>query len=562
MDAGTFRRVIVGFRDALIAHREAINNLNVYPVPDGDTGTNMSLTLQSVVEELERVDDDFKSVCQAVSYGSLMGARGNSGVILSQIMRGLVGVIRDRSPVDATTLAEALSAAAAGAYRAVMKPVEGTILTVIREASEAAVTAAGTGAGLITVMDAARRQGRDALARTPEMLPVLADAGVVDAGGAGLLLLFDAALAELDGRPLPEPAIQALPSLTATDPVSAAGVGPDRSGVGASIADLRYEVMFFLDAPDEAVEDFKHRWAALGDSVVVVGGDGMWNCHVHTDDIGAAIEAGIAAGRPHRIRVTDLLDEVQEQEWVRRQLNETGPTPPGAAPRPGTDPVEPVGTVPCAVVAVGVGAGVGAILASLGVHHVVVGGQSMNPSTADLLAAVDSVPADDVVVLPNNKNVIAVAEQLDAETDRTVCVVPTRTIVEGIAGLMAFDPEASAGANQKAMAAAAAAVVTGEVTTAVRDSTGPLGAITVGDWLGIGSDIIRAVEPTLLEAAVTLLDDLVSDDHELLTVIAGADADPSTTAALAEHARTHHPGLEIEVHDGGQPLYPYYFGLE
>lgn len=559
MDVAAFRRVIAGFRDALAAHREAINDLNVYPVPDGDTGTNMSLTLQSVVEELDMAGDDPESVCRAVSHGALMGGRGNSGVILSQILRGLSEVIRDRFPVDGPTMAQALAAASEGAYGAVGNPVEGTILTVARESAEAAAAAADGGAGLVEVLEAALEQGRDALARTPQMLSVLADAGVVDAGGAGLLLLLDAALAELDGRPVPEPPprdpARTAAAVTAAGP---SGAGAEASTEGGSIADLRYEVMFFLDAPDEAVPGFKEAWAALGDSIAVVGGDGLWNCHVHTDDIGGAIEAGIAVGRPHRIRVTDLLEEVEEQEWVRREMG----TPPEDSPAEPAEDDSEAALLPCAVVSVGAGAGVEAIMTNLGAHRVVAGGQSMNPSTAELLAAVESVPSTDVVVLPNNKNIIPVAEQLDAATDRTVAVVPTRSVVEGIALLMCFDRTLGAERNGYLMTAAMGTVVAGEVTRAVRSAASPAGDISAGDWLGIGPDAIVAVAPTAEEAAMALLEALIAPEHDLLTVIVGSGANPATTAAIVEWLAAEHPGLDVDVNEGGQPLYPYYFGLE
>ena len=293
LDATTLRSVVTTFRDALVVHREVINNLNVYPVPDGDTGTNLSLTLQSVVDELDGASDDLDAVCGAIAQGSLMGARGNSGVIMSQILRGLVGVLRTEPDADAKVVARAFSEAATLAYGAVMKPVEGTILTVVREASEAATTAAGDGADLLSTLEAAKVEGEASLARTPDLLPVLADAGVVDAGGQGFLLLLDAALHVLDGRPVPEPEMAAAPL---------APVRPADDHHQPGIADLRYEVMFLLDAPDDAVDGFKQAWAEIGDSIVVVGGDGVFNCHVHTDDIGAAIEAGIEVGRPHHIR--------------------------------------------------------------------------------------------------------------------------------------------------------------------------------------------------------------------------------------------------------------------
>ncbi len=556
LDAVTLRRVIVGFHGGLADHRQVIDNLNVYPVPDGDTGTNMTLTMKSVVESLDGVADDLDPLCTALAHGALMGARGNSGVILAQILRGVSGVLRDSavagSAPDAPVVARALAAASDGAYSAVARPVEGTILTVIREASESAQAAAAAGGGLTEVFDAARERGYDALERTPEMLAVLAEAGVVDAGGAGLLLLFDACLAEIDGRPMPE-----APELSAA-PAPAAVASEARPVEESSIADLRYEVMFLLDAPDPSVDGFKAAWQEIGDSIVVVGGDGIWNCHIHTDDIGAAIEAGIAVGRPHRIQITDLLDQAAEHsesfEAPDQLLNLDD-----ASSAPAVQITE---ADQCSVVAVGAGAGVVEILMSMGANRVVAGGQSMNPSTAELLAAVDSLPTGHVVVLPNNKNIIPVAEQVDGETERTVGVVPTRSVVEGIASLLAFSPGATAAQNSEAMADAAESVTPGEVTQAVRDASSSAGPITTGDWLGIGPDGIAAVESDVAAAATALLDAIIDDDHELLTVLTGTDADAATTEAIVGHVAEHHPDVEVEVTEGGQPLYPYYFGLE
>ncbi len=544
LDAAALRQVVTVFRDALVDHREAVNNLNVYPVPDGDTGTNMSLTLRSVVDELDGADADMGSICKAIAHGSLMGARGNSGVIMSQILRGFSGIAADAEQVDGALFAKALAAAAEGAYGAVGNPVEGTILTVVRESSEAAVAAADGGADLLGVLDAARTEGGASLERTPTLLKVLADAGVVDAGGSGFLLFLDAALNVVDDRPLPEPDVQAPPEFEMER--------PDGDDHEKSIADLRYEVMFLLDAPDESIDAFKAAWAEVGDSIVVVGGDGIFNCHIHCDDIGAAIECGIDVGRPHKIRVTDLLEELDalahEEDWVKGELD--------------VEPEVSGPPVPTAVVAVAVGDGVVSILKSMGVHAVVTGGQSMNPSTADLVAAVEAVPAPEVVILPNNKNIIPVAEQVDAQTSRTVKVVPTRGIAEGIASLMSYDPQATAEANAEGMADVASGVLAGEVTQAVRESTSDAGPIAEGDWLGIRREGICAVQPTMAEAAIELLNVMITHDHELLTVIAGEDADDDTTARIEAWVEEHHEDVEVEVHAGGQPLYPYYFGLE
>ena len=551
IDAASLRGIVITFRDALTDHREAINNLNVYPVPDGDTGTNMSLTLRSVVEELDDKGDDMASVCNGIAHGSLMGARGNSGVILSQILREFSGVVAEHASIDGRLLATGLTAAAKGAYTAVGNPVEGTILTVIRESSKAATDAATQGTDLCGVLEAARHEAAASLERTPTLLQVLADAGVVDAGGAGLLLLYDAALHVVDDRPMPEP------EATSKAAPHHRQLGAARGEGGPSIADLRYEVMFLLDAPDQEIAGFKEAWAQVGDSIVVVGDGGIYNCHIHCDDVGAAIECGIEIGRPHNIRVTDLLDELaelEERDWVAAALDSnTSQRGDGAAKGP---------TVPTAVVAVGAGSGVVAILKSMGVQAVVAGGQSMNPSTAELVAAVESVSAPEVIILPNNQNIIAVARQVSEQTSRTVEVVATASVTEALAGLMAYDPQATASVNAASMTEAFSAVVSGEVTRAVRDATSDAGPIAQGDWLGICQAGIQAVDSSMVAAATGLLAAIVDEDHELLTVITGEDADHYTTAMIESWITRNHPDVEVEVHHGGQPLYPYYFGLE
>ena len=545
LGAEELRAVVLGYRDALDAHRDGINKLNVYPVPDGDTGTNMALTLTAVGEELDSAGDDLASVCKAISHGSLMGARGNSGVILSQILRGISSVVADHDGFDGPSGAAALAAAAAAAYEAVMRPVEGTILTVVREASEAAVAAADRGADLVGVLEAARAQGADALARTPEMLPVLKDAGVVDAGGSGLLLLLDVLLHVADGRAVPEPVEVDGPSFT--EPLPGHGKGSEHG----DISDLRYEVMYFLEADDDAIPAFKDVWAGIGDSIVVVGGDGIWNCHIHTDDIGASIEAAIDIGTPRKIRVTDLLEQVEEERWVREAGDAVDEVPAHLST-----------SVTCAVVAVATGSGIRRIFHSLGVQGIVTGGQSMNPSTAELIEAVEAVPADQVVILPNNKNIIPVAEQVDAHTDKTVHVVPTKGITEGFAALLAYDPEADGVTNAEEMGEAAAAVVAGEVTQAVRDSSCDAGPIATGDWLGIARDGIRSVEASLGDTATKLLAELVLPSHEIVTIIEGEGASAGCTRHITEWLAEHRPAATTEVHHGGQPLYPYLFGIE
>jgi hypothetical protein len=385
---------------------------------------------------------------------------------------------------------------------------------------------------------------------------------VVDAGGAGYLLMLDAFLLVLDGRPLPEPSGMEAPDLSSLNgwvATGGAGAGDgvaEMSGIhgeGGHVGDLRYEVMYLLAAPDDSIEAFKEVWAGVGDSIVVVGGDGMWNCHIHTNDIGAAIEAGVDAGRPQRIRVTDLDEQVEEERWVREGVGApgAGPSVEGTGPQPTTG-----------VVAVVSGDGIGRIFRSLGVHHLVVGGQTMNPATADLVKAVEAVPSREVVILPNNKNIKPVAEQVDALSDKTVRVVKTGSIVEGFAALLAYDPAAGADVNVGSMTDSAARVVPAEVTRAVRDSVTDAGEVHEGDWIGISRDGVVAVADNVVVCTRLLISRLLDDSHELITLIEGEGSRVADTRRIEEWLSEEHPEVALEVHQGGQPLYPYLLGIE
>jgi DAK2 domain fusion protein YloV len=401
-------------------------------------------------------------------------------------------------------------------------------------------------------LQAARTAGRDALARTPDLLPVLKDAGVVDAGGAGFLLLLDSAIHVVDGEPMPEPDESAGPSV---DQLEAVAKRHHDDG-SVDVSELRYEVMFLLDLDDAQAGAFKSAWGSIGDSIVVVGGEGLYNCHIHTNDIGAAIEAPLLlGGRPKQIRVTDLFEEVADEHAAREA--ELG------APIQSRTSTTSLPPVTCAVVAVASGDGIAELFGQLGVHGVISGGQTLNPSTAELLAAVEHMNARQVVILPNNKNIIPVAQQIDALTTKDVRVVPTCSMPEALACLVSYDPEASAESNARNMTMAAEAVATGEVTQAVRDTQTDAGQVTEGDWIGIvRGDGIVAIAGTLTSASTQLLDHLIGDSGELLTIITGSDATPAQTDQISAWVSEHRPDVAIEVHAGGQPLYPYLFGVE
>ncbi len=594
--AGEVAAGLLRFRDELRGHRDLLNRLNVFPVPDGDTGTNLLLTMESVAAVLEPVAPaDLGALSEAVGRASLMGARGNSGVILSQLLRGMLQTLAGS---EGSEVASALATAATTARAAVQRPVEGTVLTVADAAaagarsvavpSSAATELAGepgsTAAagesppredappGRAAVLRSASDAALAALAQTPSMLPALEAAGVVDAGGAGYVLLLES-LAVAAGSPARELGLaglavagSALGHAAAGAGAAGAGVQPigagggtgagEGSGVGsrtdrATVAECRFEVMYLLEAPDSSIAAFRDVWAGIGDSIVVVGGDGLWSCHIHTDDIGPAIEAGLDVGRPRQIRVTDLAEQVEEERWVREAGTHEGPE--GVLDGP---------VHPTAVVTVAPGAGVRRIFRSLGVREVVEGGSGQNPSVAELLAAIGRAGGEAVVVLPNEGNVVPVAMEAAKLADKPVAVVPTRSVPAGIAAACAYDPESDLATNAGAMGEAADRVVATAVTRAVRPSNGPTGPIAVGDWLGLAGDRIEVVEQSAAMAVVGLLVKLVRPDHELLTLIEGEGASEADVRAVEQWVGEHHPDLAVEAHHGNQPVYAFLLGLE
>ena len=559
--ADALRHTVIAFRDTMKRHASGINRLNVYPVPDGDTGTNMARTLDAVVTELEGASAELDTTCEAISHGSLMGARGNSGVILSQILRGLSSTLKTAKTSGAQRVAEALKSASSAAYEAVLKPIEGTILTVVRETADAAVKAADEGATLAVMLRAARAAGRKALDNTPELLPVLKDAGVVDAGGAGFMLFMDSAVHIVDGEPLPEPNYDDGPTAEQLEKV-ALRTSTDGS---VDVSELRYEVMFLLNLEDTKLKKFKNSWGEIGDSIVVVGGDGLYNCHIHTNDIGAAVEAPLLVGGiPSKIRITDLFEEMAE-EHAQRDAGLGAPAEILTGSKSGRSGSRQSALPPvtCAVVAIASGDGLAELFGQMGVHGVVTGGQTMNPSTQELLDAVEHMNATQVVILPNNKNIIPVANKIDELTKKDVRVVPTCSMPEALAALVAYDPEASAEHNGSQMSRAASSVSTGEITQAVRDTNSDAGPVKAGDFIGlVRGDGVVAVAQTLDAVCRDLLAKLIAQERELLTIIYGDGATPQSTEALIAHVSEKYPQITCEVHFGGQPLYPYLFGVE
>lgn len=505
--------------------RQRIDDLNVYPVPDGDTGTNLALTVRAVVEALDGSQAaDRAALVKEVSRAALMGARGNSGVILSQIVRGAAEALGEADDVDAATVARALRAASDAAYRAVRRPVEGTMLTVVRTLAEEAEARAAADPPVPDLLEALVRRGEEAVARTQQQLDVLREAGVVDAGGAGLLEIVRGIAAAVTGEELPEA------------PVSG---GLAAEAIHQELSRYRYCTVFVLEGEKLDPEELERRLDTLGDSLLVVGDRSALKVHVHTDDPGAALSAGAAQGVLEGVEIANMHRQTERRE--ERLLE--------AAPDNASD-----------VVAVVSGAGNRAIFESLGAARVVEGGQTMNPSTAELVAAVEAVPAPEAILLPNNPNIVLAAEQAAGEAEKHVEVVPTESIPAGLAAMVVFDGARSAADNAAAMREAVADVATGEVTIASRDAVLNGLAVHKGNYFGLAGGDPVAQSESFEDVARAVVERLLAEPREVLTLLRGADA-PELDALLAELAERH-PEVEVDVQDGGQPHYPLLLSAE
>jgi uncharacterized protein len=516
-DLDTVRGLVRAAAVSLERSRQRIDDLNVYPVPDGDTGTNLVLTIRGVVEALDGSRaHDRAELARETTRAALMSARGNSGVILSQILRGAAEVLGAKAAVDAPAIALAIRVASDEAYRAVRNPVEGTMLTVIRELAEEAETARPESPA--TLLAALVRRGEEAVSRTPEQLAVLREARVVDAGGAGLLELVRGLAAAVSGEPLPE-----------APPPEALSV----DGVHQEPSRYRYCTLFVIEGEELDAERLKGELDRLGDSVLVVGDATAVKVHVHTDDPDAAISLGTDSGAVAGIEVADMHLQTERRE--RRLL-------------------ELPGEAACAVVAVAVGEGNRRLFESLGVERVVAGGQTMNPPTADLLAAVEAAGAAEVVLLPNNGDVVPAAEQAAQLASKRVHVVASESIPAGLAAAVAFNPERSAEENAAAMRDAIAAVVIAEIAVAVRDATIDGVGTRKGDYLALVDGAAVAAGAQFDEVAGVVLERILAEPREVVTLLTGKDAPPLD--GLLDELAERHPEVELEVREGGQPHYP------
>jgi hypothetical protein len=595
--------LLAGLRSSLAwlqANQDQVNDLNVYPVPDGDTGSNMYLTLRSAVEDAQAAPDPSSagSVMRAAAHGSLMGARGNSGVILSQIFRGFAQGVGDRERLDAGGLAESLAEGARVAYKAVMKPTEGTILTVVREAAEAAQHAAVGSFDIRVVLDETVREAHSAVERTVDQLAVLRDAGVVDAGGFGLAIIFEGltrAVAEADGTAARRPRLvgerrSGEPRVRRPDEVVGAVLGErargahekahgvSRAGTGrrrgaAAVARREegwgYCTEFMISGPGLDIDAIRDELGRLGESSLVVGDSDLVRVHVHTADPAALIGVAAQRGGLSMLKVEDMtaqhhevLDRADRAEAMRpaQPVERSAGRVPGPAAAVGGNAA--VASRPFAVVAVAPGEGFREIFRSLGADAVVEGGQTMNPSIEDLLSAVRGTGAASVVILPNNGNVIMTAEQVHQLAEGIdVRVAPSRNVPQGISAMLALDPGADAAANARRMTEALPRVCAVEVTRAVRDSSVGGFRIKAGDVMAlIDGDIVQTgdEEPAVIESVLRTRE----TPPELVTVYWGSQVDEATAVALVDRLRRNFPATEFELHRGGQEHYPYILSLE
>ena len=546
LDAVLAQKMFLAGAKNLEAKKEWINELNVFPVPDGDTGTNMTMTIMSAAKEVAAIENpDFVSLSKAISTGSLRGARGNSGVILSQLFRGFTKEVKNAEEINSTVLAKSFERAVETAYKAVMKPKEGTILTVAKGVADKTVELARKTDDLEVIIRGAIEYGDEVLNRTPEMLPILKQAGVVDSGGQGLMQVLKGAFDVFLGKEV---------DFTVEQPVAS----PAQTAGSKAEADIRFGyctefiIMLEKEYTAQTEKEFKTYLESIGDSIVVVSDEDIVKVHVHTNDPGLAIQKALTYGSLTKMKIDNMREEHQErlikdaEKAAQEQKKEE------------KEPPKEYGFI-----AVSVGEGLSEIFKGLGVDIVIEGGQTMNPSTEDMLNAIDKVNAENVFILPNNSNIILAANQAQSiVTDKNVYVVPSKTIPQGITALINFDESADAEANFDNMSSEMKNVKTGQVTYAVRDTSMDGKEIKQNDIMGIGDKTILSVGKDIEETTIDMLSQLIDDDSELISVYYGEDVSSEQVDSLTAKIEETYPDLDLEVHSGGQPIYYYIVSVE
>ena len=544
----------------LDSKKDWINELNVFPVPDGDTGTNMTMTIMSAAKEVSSLTNPtMAELAKAISSGSLRGARGNSGVILSQLFRGFCKVIKEYDEIDVTILCEACQKAVETAYKAVMKPKEGTILTVAKGAAEKALELSDETEDVVTFVEEVIKQAEYVLDQTPEMLPVLKQAGVVDSGGQGLVQVLKGAYDALIGKEI-DYTIEGAPTGAAPAKISAETEAEIKFGYCT-------EFIIVLNAPmsDNEEHAYKAFLESIGDSIVVVADDEIVKTHVHTNDPGLALQKALTFGSLSKIKIDNMREEHQEklikdsQKLAAQQkAEEEAYEAAQADEKTNNMPAKEMGFV-----SVSIGEGMNEVFRGLGVDYLIEGGQTMNPSTEDMLNAIEHVNAKTVFILPNNKNIIMAANQaVDLVEDKQIIVIPTKTIPQGITALVNYIPDHSAEENKEQMMAEIENVKTGQVTYAVRDTEIDGKTIKQNDFMGIGDKSILSVGTDLKATTLEMIDAMVDEDSAIVSIYFGSDSDEDSANELAAAIEEKYPDVEVEVNDGGQPIYYYVISVE
>ena len=544
----------------LEAKKEIINELNVFPVPDGDTGTNMTLTIMSAAKEVKALENpNMLAIAKAISSGSLRGARGNSGVILSQLLRGFTKEIREHDEIDTSILARACERATATAYKAVMKPKEGTILTVAKGASQKAAELAETTDDLDTFISEVIAYAQEVLSKTPEMLPVLKEAGVVDSGGQGLLEVLHGAYDAFLGKEIDYSAIEATSGTTMVKPGQQAETDIKFGYCTEFIIMLEKE----FTSKDEA--EFKAYLESIGDSIVCVADDDVVKIHVHTNDPGLAMQRGLTYGSLTTIIIENMklerdekISALKEKEMQSETIEDVEKQLKGEEAPKEQEPPKEMGFI-----SVSIGDGINEIFQGLGVDYIIEGGQTMNPSTEDMLNAIEKVNAKNIFILPNNKNIILAANQAASLVeDKKIIVIPTKTIPQGITALINYIPDSTPEENAERMSEELGTVKTGQVTYAVRDTVIDDKEIKQDDFMGIGDQGILAVGKELEATVLDMIEQLIDEDSAIVSIYYGEDAREDAANAIGEKITEAHPDVEVEVHYGGQPIYYYVISVE
>ncbi len=559
VNAALMRKLFLAGAQAIDSEKDVINELNVFPVPDGDTGTNMTMTIMSAAREVNALEDpSMADLAKAISSGSLRGARGNSGVILSQLLRGFTKVIRDYDEITVDVVSAAFTKAVETAYKAVMKPKEGTILTVAKGGAEKAAELVGQTEDLVEFVGKIIAYMEEVLELTPELLPVLKEAGVVDSGGQGLLVIMKGGYEVLCGKEFKFTGETAVPSASASErgPVSTENI---------STADIKFgyctEFIILLEKEFNEREElkFKSFLESIGDSIVCVADDEVVKVHVHTNHPGKAFEKGLEYGQLTKMKVDNMREEHNEKLFLEQEkaAGVKSEEPAKEDPKP-EEPRKPVGFI-----AVSIGEGINEIFRGLGVDYLIEGGQTMNPSTEDMLNAIEKVNADTIFIMPNNKNIILAADQAKAMTeDKNIVVIPSKTIPQGIAAIISYLHDKNADENEAAMRDAMKSIRTGSVTYAVRDTKIDGKEIRMGDYMGLDDHTIQSVGTDLFETSVGLIESMIDEDSELISIYYGEEADEASAQAIADAIMEKHDSVDVEIHNGGQPIYYYIASVE